>query len=104
MLKEYIIENTTNKTVEKCNYIWKKNEIKKIKLNDLDLFRINACTYLKVYENGIVEEEKEELIDEKNIPDNFVCPKCGKKYKDSKYYSLHIQKCKVKENNHERKI
>lgn len=97
MLKEYIVENTTNKTVEKCNYIWNKNEIKKIKLGDLDLFRINACTYLKVHENDIFKENKEVIIDTKNTPENFICPKCGKKYKDSKYYSIHIQKCKAKE-------
>lgn len=93
-LKEYTVKNIDEKkSVEKCSYIWKPQETKTVKLNKNGVFQVKANKYLVFIEKDL-KPEKVEIV-KKDTPDVLVCPKCGKTYKDEKYYNLHIEKCQA---------
>lgn len=96
IVKEYTVKNISkNKTVEKCNYIWKPGETKTVKLNSNGVFQIKANMYLTfIKQEKDLKPEKVEIT-KKDTPDVLVCPKCGKTYKDEKYYNIHIEKCQA---------
>lgn len=100
--KIYKVKNLTKNRVSKGCYTWQPKETKECLLNEIELFGINACVYLSVEKEeiksqNIKTEDLEINITKEEKPDELRCPKCGKKYKDEKYYNIHIEKCKVGE-------
>ena len=94
--EKYIVKNThKDHCVERCGIRFKPQEEKTVYLTKSDLFQIKACVNLSIVnQTKDLKAEKVEIV-KKDTPDVLVCPKCGKTYKDEKYYNLHIEKCQV---------
>lgn len=98
--KSYKVKNLTKNRISKGCYTWQPKEEKECLLNEIELFGINACVYLSVVKEKSKDLKVEDVkinITKEEKPEELKCPKCGKKYKDEKYYNIHIEKCKVGE-------
>lgn len=95
--KKYRVKNLTKNRVSKGCYTWQPKEEKECLLNETELFGVNACVYLSVIKEDVKINEPAISLTKEEKPEELKCPKCGKKYKDEKYYNIHIEKCKVGE-------
>lgn len=84
--------------VERCGVRFKPEEEKTVYLTKSELFQVKACVYLSVINQTETKTEDVKInITKEEKPEELKCPKCGKKYKDEKYYNIHMEKCKVGE-------